>query len=78
VLKANREAADIAKDLKKAGILAACYHAELPPAGKPFPRRSNNILERERTHHAWSNNEIQVVVATVAFGMQPSFTTVYI
>lgn len=43
--------------LNKEGITAAFYHANVDPS------------QRERDHVAWLDGEIQVMVATVAFGM---------
>lgn len=47
----------IAENLQREGLLAAPYHAGLPDE------------ERRRVQDAFSRDEIQVVVATVAFGM---------
>ena len=47
----------IAESLQREGLLAAAYHAGLPDE------------ERRRVQDAFSRDEIQVVVATVAFGM---------
>jgi ATP-dependent DNA helicase RecQ len=47
----------VTEDLKKLGFLAAAYHAGLP---------SN---ERARVQEAFQNDDIRLVVATVAFGM---------
>ncbi len=47
----------IAERLKEAGIAAAPYHAGLPDG------------ERSRVQEAFQRDELQVVVATVAFGM---------
>lgn len=52
-----KDSEDIAKDLRSRGIKAGCYHAQL------------EAKDRSRVHRAWGTNEIQVVVATVAFGM---------
>ncbi|XP_030071152.1 ATP-dependent DNA helicase Q1 [Microcaecilia unicolor] len=43
--------------LQKRGILAGAYHANMDPK------------EKTKVHKRWTTNEIQVVVATVAFGM---------
>jgi len=48
---------DVAGRLKAAGISAAAYHAGLP------------AQERTRVQDAFQRDEVQVVVATVAFGM---------
>jgi len=48
---------NIAENLQREGFLAAAYHAGLPDD------------ERQRVQEAFSRDEIQVVVATVAFGM---------
>ncbi len=47
----------VTDDLKKLGFLAAAYHAGLPSA------------ERGRVQEAFQNDDIRLVVATVAFGM---------
>jgi ATP-dependent DNA helicase RecQ len=47
----------ITKDLNKAGIVAAAYHAGL------------STTERQGAQEAFQQDDIQVVVATVAFGM---------
>lgn len=47
----------LAKDLKGQGIKAAPYHASL------------EAQQRSQTHRKWLTGEIQVVVATIAFGM---------
>ncbi|TRY68473.1 hypothetical protein TCAL_09653 [Tigriopus californicus] len=47
----------LAKDLKTQGIKAAPYHASL------------EAKQRSQTHRKWLSAEIQVVVATIAFGM---------
>nr|XP_033808154.1 ATP-dependent DNA helicase Q1 [Geotrypetes seraphini]XP_033808155.1 ATP-dependent DNA helicase Q1 [Geotrypetes seraphini]XP_033808156.1 ATP-dependent DNA helicase Q1 [Geotrypetes seraphini]XP_033808157.1 ATP-dependent DNA helicase Q1 [Geotrypetes seraphini]XP_033808158.1 ATP-dependent DNA helicase Q1 [Geotrypetes seraphini] len=43
--------------LQKRGISAGAYHANLDPK------------EKTKVHKRWATNEIQVVVATIAFGM---------
>lgn len=48
---------ELAEDLKKAGYLAEAYHA-----GMPNDKRS-------KTQVAFLNDQIQIVVATIAFGM---------
>jgi ATP-dependent DNA helicase RecQ len=50
-------AEEMAEDLAKFGINAACYHAGIKAS------------ERERIHAAFMAGEIDVVVATTAFGM---------
>ena len=47
----------IAKDIKQAGIAASAYHAGL------------SDTERQKAQNAFQHDDIQVVVATVAFGM---------
>jgi superfamily II DNA helicase RecQ len=53
----KKECAAVAKYLSASGILAAEYHADLSPE------------RRQRTHNLWYQNKVNVVVATVAFGM---------
>ncbi|XP_055327381.1 uncharacterized protein LOC129580747 [Paramacrobiotus metropolitanus] len=52
-----KDTEEVAQDLVQRGVKAKPYHASLTPE------------KRSVTHHAWLNNEISVVVATVAFGM---------
>ena len=47
----------VAENLKKSGVAAAAYHAGLPAE------------ERQRVQEAFLHDRLQVVVATVAFGM---------
>ncbi|ERN15693.1 mediator of RNA polymerase II transcription subunit 34 [Amborella trichopoda] len=53
----RKECEQVAKELRERGILADHYHADM------------DANERERVHLRWSNNRIQVIVGTVAFGM---------
>ncbi len=53
----KKECAAVAKYLNAAGVRAAEYHADLSPD------------QRQRTHNRWYQNQVHVVVATVAFGM---------
>eukprot|EP00058_Branchiostoma_floridae_P001296 XP_002586784.1 hypothetical protein BRAFLDRAFT_102942 [Branchiostoma floridae] len=53
----RKEAETVAGDLLKRGVRAGCYHADLDAA------------YRSRVHRKWLENTIQVVVATIAFGM---------
>lgn len=53
----RKDSVTIASSLMSRGIKAACYHGDLD--GK----------SRSQVHRAWTSNKIQVVVATVAFGM---------
>jgi hypothetical protein len=53
----KKECAAVAKYLNAAGVRAAEYHADLSPD------------LRQRTHNRWYQNQVHVVVATVAFGM---------
>lgn len=53
----RKECEDLAKNLRKKGIRAAYYHAYLESE------------KRTQTHERWVLGEIQVIVATVAFGM---------
>jgi superfamily II DNA helicase RecQ len=51
------ETSMIANAISKAGVIARAYHAGLKKE------------ERAAVQEGWSNNQIQVAVATVAFGM---------
>jgi len=53
----RRETEKITQWLRADGVAAGCYHASLP------------ACERRRTHEAFAREELDVVVATVAFGM---------
>ncbi|XP_010899056.1 ATP-dependent DNA helicase Q1 [Esox lucius] len=53
----QKDADSVSEDLQKKGINAYPYHANMAPEDK------------SRVHRKWSTNKIQVVVATVAFGM---------
>ncbi|XP_061662705.1 ATP-dependent DNA helicase Q1 isoform X2 [Syngnathoides biaculeatus] len=53
----QKDAETVSFELQKRDILASPYHANLPPDDK------------SRTHRKWADGKIQVVVATVAFGM---------
>jgi ATP-dependent DNA helicase RecQ len=53
----RRDSEEIAAALEKRGVRAAAYHAGLAAA------------RREQTHDAFTTDEIDVVVATIAFGM---------
>lgn len=53
----RKDSVTIASSLKSHGIKAACYHGDL------------DSQSRSQVHRAWTSNAIQVVVATVAFGM---------
>jgi len=53
----QKDSMTIASSLKSRGIKAACYHGNL------------DGQSRSHVHRAWTSNSIQVVVATVAFGM---------
>ncbi len=48
---------DLATKLRSAGYQAAHYHAEIPRE------------EKKRVQHAFQNDEIQIICATIAFGM---------
>lgn len=56
-VRSRKQTADYADILNKAGITADFYHAGLRPADK------------EERQEKWQRNEIQVIVATNAFGM---------
>ncbi|XP_036433594.1 ATP-dependent DNA helicase Q1 [Colossoma macropomum] len=53
----QKDAEVVSADLQQRGILAQPYHANMEPSDKTL------------VHHQWSSKKIQVVVATVAFGM---------
>ncbi|KAL2103059.1 hypothetical protein ACEWY4_002227 [Coilia grayii] len=53
----QKDAEAVSADLQKQGIQAQPYHANMEPSYK------------SRVHKHWTNKKIQVVVATVAFGM---------
>ncbi|XP_015277872.1 PREDICTED: ATP-dependent DNA helicase Q1 [Gekko japonicus] len=53
----QKDAEQITMSLQKLGIKAGTYHANMEPKDK------------SKVHKRWSANDIQVVVATVAFGM---------
>ncbi|XP_012679988.2 ATP-dependent DNA helicase Q1 isoform X3 [Clupea harengus] len=53
----QKDAESVSTELQKNGISAQPYHANLEPSYK------------SRVHKQWTNKKIQVVVATVAFGM---------
>uniref|UniRef100_A0A672NG53 ATP-dependent DNA helicase n=1 Tax=Sinocyclocheilus grahami TaxID=75366 RepID=A0A672NG53_SINGR len=53
----QKDAEVVATDLQKRNILAQPYHASMEPSDKSL------------VHQRWSSKKIQVVVATVAFGM---------
>ena len=53
----KKESEDVAQALRAAGIAAAFYHADVEPS------------RREEVHRAWAQGGLQVICATVAFGM---------
>ena len=53
----KKEANTVAGKLDNLGITAKAYHAEVSTTAK------------DRIHRSWMNNRIQVVVATIAFGL---------
>jgi len=53
----QKETEEVASQLRKRQIPAHCYHANM------------DTETRSRVHREWAKNELQVVVATVAFGM---------
>jgi len=53
----QKETEEVASQLRKRQIAAHCYHANM------------DTETRSHVHHEWAKNELQVVVATVAFGM---------
>lgn len=52
-----KDSEDIAAELRNRSVKAKAYHAQL------------DVKERSAVHRSWSTNKIQVIVATVAFGM---------
>lgn len=53
----KKEADQVAQGIQAHGIRAAPYHADIPSA------------QKTRTQREWTNDRIQVVVATIAFGL---------
>ncbi|XP_073390277.1 ATP-dependent DNA helicase Q-like 2 isoform X2 [Physcomitrium patens] len=53
----RKECEQVAAELRKRGISAAHYHADMKPE------------TRSSVHMRWSTNKLQVIVGTVAFGM---------
>ncbi|XP_061107113.1 ATP-dependent DNA helicase Q1-like [Conger conger] len=53
----QKDAEAVSAALQKKGIVAQPYHANM------------EFADKTRVHHQWTANKIQVVVATVAFGM---------
>ncbi|XP_074481070.1 ATP-dependent DNA helicase Q1 isoform X2 [Sebastes fasciatus] len=53
----QKDAESVSSELQKRNILAYPYHAHMDPSDK------------SSVHRKWTSNKIQVVVATVAFGM---------
>ncbi|MCJ8742985.1 hypothetical protein PDJAM_G00088520 [Pangasius djambal] len=53
----QKDAEMLSSELQQRGILAQPYHANMEPSDKTL------------VHHQWASKKIQVVVATVAFGM---------
>ncbi|XP_055760958.1 ATP-dependent DNA helicase Q1-like isoform X1 [Salvelinus fontinalis] len=53
----QKDAETVSADLQKKGLNASPYHANMSPEDK------------SQVHRKWATNKIQVVVATVAFGM---------
>ncbi|XP_004512366.1 ATP-dependent DNA helicase Q-like 2 [Cicer arietinum] len=53
----RKECEQVAKELRERGISADHYHADM------------DVNNREKVHMRWSNNKLQVIVGTVAFGM---------
>jgi ATP-dependent DNA helicase Q1 len=53
----KKEADQIADQFVERGIIAASYHSKVSPT------------EKESIHRGWMQNHIQVVVATIAFGL---------
>ncbi|MBM6549920.1 RecQ family ATP-dependent DNA helicase [Marinomonas ostreistagni] len=55
--RARNKTAEIAHWLQEQGISAACYHANLSPE------------QREQAHQRFASGDVQVLVATTAYGM---------
>lgn len=53
----QKDTEEVAREMQKFGIKASCYHANM------------DAKHRSKTHTSWINNDILVVVATIAFGM---------
>ncbi|KAI3848093.1 hypothetical protein MKX03_035762 [Papaver bracteatum] len=53
----RKECEQVAHELRQRGISADYYHADM------------DVNAREKVHMRWSNNKLQVIVGTVAFGM---------
>lgn len=53
----QRECEEVARDLKSRGVMADPYHANL------------DSETRSRVHQRWLKNNVQVICATIAFGM---------
>ncbi|KAH3768080.1 mediator of RNA polymerase II transcription subunit 34 [Pelomyxa schiedti] len=53
----RKDSETVAEQLSSKGIKARCYHGNM------------EAYQREEIHRAWMNDSIQVVVATVAFGL---------
>ncbi|XP_012944528.2 ATP-dependent DNA helicase Q1 [Aplysia californica] len=53
----RKDSEEVTSDLMSHGIKAGCYHGDI------------DAKSRSRVHRMWLSGEIQVVVATVAFGM---------
>lgn len=51
----RKETEQVTQHLRQANVRAACYHAYME--------------NKEETHLAWFRNKLQVVVATIAFGL---------
>uniref|UniRef100_H2Z5E0 ATP-dependent DNA helicase n=1 Tax=Ciona savignyi TaxID=51511 RepID=H2Z5E0_CIOSA len=53
----RKNCSEVSSSLNKRGIKSAVYHAQLEP------------IEKSRVHQMWTDNSIQVICATIAFGM---------
>lgn len=53
----RKDTASVTSDLNSRGVKSACYHADLEHG------------QRSRIHNLWLSNKVQVIVATIAFGM---------
>ncbi|KAK9814024.1 hypothetical protein WJX73_009544 [Symbiochloris irregularis] len=53
----RKDSEEVAQHLDGAGVSAAHYHADMDP------------VRRQQVHLAWSKGQVQVIAATIAFGM---------
>ncbi|KAL3130511.1 hypothetical protein ABBQ38_15564 [Trebouxia sp. C0009 RCD-2024] len=53
----RKDTEQVAAELAQHGIACGCYHADMDP------------VRRESVHMQWSSGQLQLIVATIAFGM---------